>query len=92
MDAIDDLGSDIMLVTLLDGTLKNELRLPRLAMDDLSGPDMLPMLPILEMLRMESVLGVSERYMWVCNNTNLHCFALLAARVRFACRRDASMR
>lgn len=64
MDAIDDLGSDIMLVTLLDGTLKNELRLPRLAIDDLSGPDMLPML---EMLRMESALAVSERHMWGCN-------------------------
>ena len=53
MDAMEDLGSDIMLVALLDGTLRKELRLPRLAMDDLSGPDMLPML---EMLRMESVL------------------------------------
>lgn len=48
MDAIEDLGSDIMLVTLLDGTLRNELRLPRLAIDDRSGPD------ILERLRMES--------------------------------------
>ena len=50
MDAIEDLGSDIMLVTLLDGTLRKEVRLPRLAMDDRSGPDML------ETLRMESEL------------------------------------
>ena len=54
VDAIEDLGSDIMLVTLLEGTLRKELRLPRLAMDDRSGPDMLPMLPMLEMLRIES--------------------------------------
>lgn len=54
---MEDRGSDIMLVTLLEGTLRNELRLPRLAMDDRSGPDMLPMLPMLpmlEMLRIES--------------------------------------
>lgn len=51
MEAMEDLGSDIMLVTLLEGTLRKELRLPRLAMDERSGPDMLEML---EMLRMES--------------------------------------
>lgn len=40
MDAIDERGSDIMLGTLLEGTLRyDEARLPRVDMDDLSAPD-----------------------------------------------------
>jgi hypothetical protein len=40
VDAIDDLGSERMLVTLLDGTLKyEEERLPRVDIDERSGPD-----------------------------------------------------
>jgi hypothetical protein len=39
VDATDDRGSDIMLGTLLEGTLKyEEARLPRVDMDDRSGP------------------------------------------------------
>jgi len=37
---MEDLGSDIMLVTLLDGTLKKELRLLRVDMDERSGAEM----------------------------------------------------
>jgi hypothetical protein len=40
VDAIEERGSDIMLGTLLDGTLKyDEARLPRVDMDDLSAPE-----------------------------------------------------
>lgn len=38
MDAMDERGSESMLVTLLEGTLRyDEFRLPNVDMDDLSG-------------------------------------------------------
>lgn len=40
VEAMDERGSDIMLGTLLDGTLKYEdARLPTVDMDDLSAPE-----------------------------------------------------
>ena len=40
MEAMDERGSDIMLGTLLDGTLRYEdARLPTVDMDDLSAPE-----------------------------------------------------
>jgi hypothetical protein len=79
VEAMDDRGSDSILFTLLEGTLRyDEFRLPSVDMDDLSGRDM----------RMPSGMWL-EQQAHVCNYTDLR-YELPPAAAESTCRRDVS--